>query len=78
MSALDPILEAVADRIAALVVSKTTEAPVDRLMTITQAAEYLGCSKQQVRNLVKAKLLTTARGFTDIRIKRSILDAYGK
>lgn len=78
MSALDPILEAVADRIAALVVAKTTEAPADRLMTSTQAAAYLGCSKQQILNLVKAKLLTTARGFTDIRIKRSTLDAYGK
>jgi excisionase family DNA binding protein len=78
VNTLDPILESVADRIAAMVAAKLADKPADKLMTVTEAAAYLGCSKQQIRNLVKLGELKKARGFTDTRLRRSVLDAYGK
>lgn len=75
---IDSLLDALALRLAPKLAVQIAAAPADRLMTVRESAAYLGCSPQQVRNLVKANLLKTAKGFKDTRIKRSTLDAYGK
>lgn len=50
----------------------------NRIMTVRQAAAHTGLSQTKIRDLVTAGLLKRAPGFAEIRIRQSVLDAYGK
>lgn len=50
----------------------------DPLLTVAQAAKHMGLHRDTVYRLLKAKVLKKAPGLTDIRIRQSVLDAYGK
>lgn len=54
------------------------EAKPDRLLSCAEAGEQLNLSRQKVRELVLAGHITRVPGITDIRIRQSALDAYGK
>lgn len=78
MLTLDPILEAIAERLAEKTAARLLEQPQDKLMTVTEAALYSGLSRQTIRNLVKSGDLKKAKGLKDTRLRRSVLDEYGK
>lgn len=82
-------LSALADEVARLAVPRIAEAVVaevgrqlryqdDPLMTVLEASAHSGLSQTKIRELVRAKVLKKAPGMDEIRIRRSILDAYGK
>lgn len=50
----------------------------DPLMTVKQASAHTGLSTQKLYDLINAGVIKKAPGMTEIRVRRSNLDAYGK
>lgn len=50
----------------------------DPLLTVKESAKRLGVSTGTVRKIVALGELKRARGITDIMIRQSVVDAYGK
>lgn len=72
----DTLLDALADRIAArLSVHVPTEG--DPLLTAKEAAKRLRMSPGKFRRLVNANVIKRAKGFEEIRVRQSVVDAYG-
>lgn len=82
-------LEQLSDEFVALVAPKLVDVLVsaigeklkandDPLLTVEQSSKRLGVGRDKVYELVRAGLLKKARGITDIRIRQSVLDAYGR
>lgn len=58
--------------------AKHVPAVSDPLLTCAQAGKRLGMSHSTVRQLVNIGKLKRAPGLIDIRIRQSVVDAYGK
>lgn len=79
MDALDPILDALAGRLAPKVAAALAQMPNDdRLLTVAEAAERCGLSGQSIRRLVKANVIPRVKGLAEIRIRLSSLANVGK
>lgn len=81
MSDLDPILDAIADRLFARMNSKAGPSlndGSDPLLTCEQAGKRMGVSGEKVRRLVNAGAIRRVKGFKEIRVKQSVVDAYEK
>lgn len=79
--ALDLLADEIAARSAPKIAAKLLEvlpAQANPLFTVKQAAAHTGLSQTTIRDLVKAGALKKAAGLKDTRIRRSVLDAYGK
>lgn len=50
----------------------------DPLMTVAECAAELGLGKSTIRKLVNLGVLKRAPGLTEIMIRKSVLDSYGK
>jgi excisionase family DNA binding protein len=72
---LDALIDAFADRVAAKVVERTQNglAPVKpRLLTVDQAAVYIGRTKEAVQHLISGSRLPSVR--SDRRVFVDVLD----
>lgn len=82
MSDLDSILDAFADRVAGKLAPKVAamlpNTEGDPLLTAREGAKRLRMSPDKFRKLVNAGTLKRAEGFEEIRVRQSIVDAYGK
>lgn len=60
---MDPITQHIVDAVKTAIREEMpgTVGSTQRLLTTEQAAEYLGCSPNQVRNLVSAGIISTFR-----------------
>jgi excisionase family DNA binding protein len=75
------LVAAAAPAMAEAVIAKVGDrlrAADNPLLTVQQSAKHVGLSPQTIRNLVRSGVLKRAKGLTDIRIRKSELDAYGK
>lgn len=80
------LIDQFADKVAAVLGPKllaffkqngTGIAP-DKLLSIPKAAKQLGISETKLRELVDVGAIMRAPGITEIRIRQSELDSYGK
>lgn len=71
--ALDVLAERLAPRLAARLASPTV---VDSWLGSDQAAEYLGCSRARIHDLVGLGKLSPRRDGRRLRFRRTDLDAY--
>lgn len=85
MSALDQLSDEIAaltaPKLAVLVMAELGEKlrlHDDPLLTVPAAAARIGVHKDTLYKLVRARVIKKAPGMTDIRIRQSVLDAYGK
>lgn len=81
MTELDPILEAFAKKLAPLVAAELAQAPgnnPNELLTVPKISQILGISPAKTRILIRGKELRRAPGLSEMRVKRSVVDAYGK
>lgn len=58
--------------------ARRTEKQSDPLLTVREVAQRLRLGETTVRQLVELKELTRAKGISEIRIRQSVVDAYGK
>lgn len=71
----------VAPRLVDVLVAAMAARPMvqtDPLLTVTECAKRIGVGRDKIYELVKAGALLKAPGIREIRIRQSILDAYGK
>lgn len=54
------------------------QVPSNKVLSIANAAVYLGVSDSTVRKLIKSGELQTVPGIKNKRILQSVLDAFGK
>jgi excisionase family DNA binding protein len=74
----DLLLDALAERLAARILAKLGDGPVamtKRLLTIEQAGEYLGRSRESMQHLVSSGKLPTVR--SDRRVFLDLKDLEG-
>jgi len=83
------LLEKLTDELAAAVVAKAgpkllayldarrAEKQPDPLLTVREIAQRLSLGETTVRQLVELGELQRAKGMTDIRVRQSVVDAYG-
>ncbi len=50
----------------------------DPLLTVAEVAKELSLSKDKVYELVHSERIKRASGITEIRIRKSVVDAFGK
>ena len=73
----DDLAERIATKVAAILVERTEPVAVESaLLTVPEAATYLGVSEAQVRRLVVAKAFPSMRFDRYIRVRRADLDAF--
>jgi hypothetical protein len=80
MSELDPILEAFARKLAPLVAEAMREQDPknpNELMTVPRIAKELTISPGKVRMLIRSKALKRVPDLKEMRVKRSVVDAFG-
>lgn len=83
---LNQLTDALAEEVAAKVGPKLVGYVDDlrvvtnrnQLLTVSEVAKYLRVSKRTVHHLVKIGALQRAPGIGQIRIKQSVVDAYGE
>lgn len=73
---LDALLETLADRVAQRLRTTATKTGETRLLTVAQAAEYLGRSKPAVHRLIASKRLPVVRADRRLFLDRQDLDAF--
>lgn len=78
-------LEGIADALVAIAAPKMIEkieahfeVRADPLMTVKEGAVHLGISEQKLRDLIHGGFIKRAPGIAEIRVRQSVLDAYGK
>lgn len=84
--ALDTLTSAIADEVVAKAGPKLVAyinahriaKDPDPLLTVNEAAKRIGLSSSAVRRLVQSGELRRAPGISEIFIKESVVDAYGK
>lgn len=80
MTELDPILEAVARKLAPLVAAELAGRPgsnPNQLLTVPELAAELGICEDAVRkNLINTGKLAKAEGFRETRVSRKELERY--
>lgn len=77
---LDPILGALAKKLAPLIAAELLQAPgknPNELMRVSQIASELRTSREIVRGLIRAGTLPQAPDITELRVKRSEVERYG-
>lgn len=83
MSAALPLLieelaQAVAKRSLEIIAEQKFNPPADPLLTTRQIAERLDVSETKVRELVAGGYLPKCKGMVEIRVRQSVVDAFGK
>lgn len=79
MDSLDTFLDALADRLAAKVNAKPAAVEDgDPLLNARDAAKRLKMGTKKLYALVEDGQIKRAKGYSVVRIRRSVLDAYGK
>lgn len=77
-AAADAIAEAAATKFEDKLRERISRIEDDPLLSTCEIAKELGIAPVKVRALVNANILKKARGFTDIRVRQSVVRAYGK
>jgi excisionase family DNA binding protein len=73
----DELVEAIARRAAAIVIAEgRPSAAVTPYLTVSEAADFLRCSRQRVYDLLSARRLTRHKDGSRVLISRVELDAY--
>jgi excisionase family DNA binding protein len=83
---MSPATEALADELAAAVLEKVKAglgsmlaAPQDDpALSVSEAAKVLGISPTTMRNLINNGIIHRCPGISEMRVRRSVLNAYGK
>ena len=74
---LESLLDALADRVAERVNQRLdTTSPTTRLLSIDQAAAYLGRSMEAIRHMISAGKIPTVRGDRRTQVDIRDLDAW--
>jgi len=76
MSSGNAGLDALADAIAARVAARLESNKTERLMTIPEAAVYLGRTARAVRHLIATNALPVVREGRSVRLDRKELDRW--
>jgi excisionase family DNA binding protein len=72
----DELVEAIAERAAAILARRVPSAPRSPWLTVAEAAEYLGCGRQRVYDLKSSGRVPSAQDGTRPLFHRAVLDAY--
>jgi excisionase family DNA binding protein len=72
----DDAMRSLADRLAPLIADRLEATQEDRWMNSEQAAEYLGCGRSRVHDLVQLRKLIPSRDGRSLRFRQSDLDHY--
>lgn len=75
---IEDIAHAAAKRTMEIIAEHKFNPPPDPLLNTRQIAERLDLSETKVRELVAGGYLKKAPGMTEIRVRQSVVDAFGK
>ena len=70
------LIEALAQRVAAIVVERVEDTSNQRWLTVEQAADYIGRSSDAIRGLVKRRELTGYKPDGRLQLDRQELDSW--
>lgn len=75
--AADEIAKRIAPKLDALIEEKAKQLD-DPIMSVAEAAKYLGFGQTKIRELAAAGYLYPCPGHTELKFRKSVIDAYGK
>lgn len=75
---IEPLAQALATRAMEIIAEQKFNPPPDPLLSTSEIAAQLNVSEPKVRALVAAGYLKKTKGLTVIRVRQSVLNAYGK